>query len=472
LGAAILTQIVNGDTERWGLVAVLVLGLALAGVIAGSFAPTTGGGLSGAVGEVDGVTYNQSISVTVEDGLNESEREVLVARSMARVEVIRGLTFEERVGVEVISREEYRNRRNPDRSETERTWENLRWEALFIIGEDRDAATVLNETFGSSVLGYYSPSDEQIVVVSDAEEPTLDTGTLVHELVHALQHQQFGLAHDADTTDAKQARDSVIEGEAELVSERYLDRCGTNWSCVRPPTENTSIDLSLGVQLQLLAPYTQGQTFVETVQERGGWEAVDDLHRQLPTSSTRFIHPDRYPGADPVEVTVTDRSGEGWHRLDATDTLGEASVYTMLVHSEVVDVEELTGYDHPFSAGWTGGQIALYERDGEFGYVWETAWETPTDAEQFALAYRDVLEANGGVATGEDLSVVPDGGFEDAFRVTRENTTVRIVNAPTVEGLTGVHGGTGARAQAVLPARTNYRYDAVRYRVAERDTGG
>jgi len=432
---------VNGDTERWGRIAVLVLGLAVAGVLVGSFVPTTDGGLPEEVGEVDGVTYNQSIPVTVEDGLNESERDVLVARSMARVEVIRGLAFEERVGVEVISRAEYRDRRETDQSETERTWENLRWEALFVIGEDRDAPTVLDEAFGSSVLGYYSPDDGQIVVVSDAEEPTLDTGTLVHELVHALQHQRFGLAHDAGTTDAKQARDSVIEGEARLVPELYLDRCGADWSCVRPPTENTSTDLSLGIQLQLLAPYTQGQVFVETVQERGGWGAVDDLHEQFPASSAQFLHPDRYPGAEPVEVTVTDRSGEGWHRLDRTDTLGEVSVYTMLVHSEAVDVEEPTRYDHPSSEGWAGGQMALYERNGEFGYVWETAWETPTDAEQFASAYRDALGANGGVATGEDVFVVPDGGFEDAFRVTREDRTVRIINAPTVEGLTEVHGG-------------------------------
>jgi len=432
---------VNGDTERWGLVAVLVLGLALAGVIAGSFAPTTGGGLSGEVGEVDGVTYNQSIPVTVEDGLNESEREVLVARSMARVEVLRGLAFEERVGVEVIGREEYRDRWDPDRTETERIWENLRWEALFVIGEDRDAPAVFDEAFRTSVQGYYSPDDGQIVVVSDADEPTLDTETLVHELVHALQHQRFGLAYDADTTDAEQARDSVIEGEAELVSERYLDRCGADWSCVRPPTENTSTDLSLGIQLQVLAPYTQGQVFVETVQERGGWAAVDRLHDRLPASSTQFLHPDRYPGTEPVAVTVSDRSGEGWRRLDATDTLGEVSVYTMLVHSDVADVENPTGYDHPFSTGWAGGRMAVYERDGEFGYVWETAWETPADAEQFALAYRDVLEANGGVGTGADVFVVPDGGFEDAFRVTRENTTVRVVNAPTVEELAAVHGG-------------------------------
>ncbi|ERH11046.1 MAG: hypothetical protein J07HX64_02825 [halophilic archaeon J07HX64] len=140
-------------------------------------------------------------------------------------------------------------------------------------------------------------------------------------------------------------------------------------------------------------------------------------------------------------MTVTDRSDEGWRRLDATDTLGETSVYTMLAHSEVVDVESPTGYDHPFSTGWAGGQIALYEREGATGYVWETVWETPTDAEQFVSAYRDVLEANGGDRAGTDQFVVPDGGFEDAFRVTRENRTVRIVNAPTVEGLVEVHGG-------------------------------
>jgi hypothetical protein len=105
-----------------------------------------------------------------------------------------------------------------------------------------------------------------------------------------------------------------------------------------------------------------------------------------------------------------------------------------------VDPENPMAYEHSFSTGWAGDQLVPYERDGELGYVWETAWETPDDAEQFAAAYRRVLEERGAVGTGADTFAIPDGSFEGAFRVTRADTTVRIVNAPTADALEEVHG--------------------------------
>jgi hypothetical protein len=40
----------------------------------------------------------------------------------------------------------------------------------------------------------------------------------------------------------------------------------------------------------------------------------------------------------------------------------------------------------------------------------------------------------------DDVVVVRDGPFADAFRVTRDGDTVTVVNAPTVADLGGVHG--------------------------------
>jgi len=64
------------------------------------------------------------------------------------------------------------------------------------------------------VLGYYSPSRGEIVVVSESETPRLDgEGTLAHELVHALQDQHFDLAADpVRTRDAHQGRNGLVEG--------------------------------------------------------------------------------------------------------------------------------------------------------------------------------------------------------------------------------------------------------------------
>jgi hypothetical protein len=425
-------------------VAVVAAVVVLGAVVVGSFAPTGNSGPPEGLGEVDGIAYNASLSITVDDGLNESELDALVARSMARIEVIRGLAFEKRVDVEVITREEYSEGLDSDLSAAERTWENLRWEALFVVGEDRDALAVLEEVFAGGVQGYYSAREEQIVIVSDADRPAVDTETLVHELVHALQDQRFGLGYDGTTTDAREAYESVIEGEAELVPERYFDRCDGDWSCVRLDGETgdtDDTDLEAGIRLRILAPYVEGREFVEQIRQDGGWDAVDGLHDRPPASSSQVIHPDSYPDSEPTLPSFTDRSSDEWRPLgetaetSGTDTLGEAAIYAMLLHNDVVSVDEPLAYEHPFSEGWAGDRLVPYEREGKTGYVWETAWETPEDAEQFASAYQQILEERGAVGTGENSFVIPSGSFDGAFRVTRDGTAVRIVHAPTSDAL-------------------------------------
>jgi hypothetical protein len=431
-----------------------VVGVGLAALLAGSLLPATDPGPPEELGEVDGILFNESLSLTVADGLNESEREAFVARTMARVEVIRGVSFEERVDVEVITREEYREERNTNRSEAARVWENLRYQALFVVGQDRDASAVLDDGFAGNVQGYYSLGNSEIVIVSEGEKPTIDRDTLVHELVHALQDQRFGIDYDTETTDAGQGYESIVEGPAELVEERYDRRCGVEWSCIPPSNKTGGADLELGIELQILFPYVQGREFVDTVRQREGWQAVNDLHDRSPAGSTQVIHPETYPDVAPVNVTVTDRSTEAWSRFEtteiarrlgvagerqSTDTLGEAAVYAMLLHNGVIDVEERLGYEHRFAAGWAGDQFVPYERDDQFGYVWKLAWESKDDAAQFASAYRQVLERNGALGTGETVFNIPDGPFEGAFRLTQEGSTVRIVSAPTEAALDEIH---------------------------------
>ena len=204
---------------------ILLVGLVF--VLAGCAAPQADTTLEPAIGEVDGVTYNQSIDVTAADGLTDEELDLLVKRSMARIERIRGLPFKRQVEVEVITREEYRQqRRNRSVGEPRRQFENQVWEGMFVVGEDRDVTEVRSSTFGESVQGYYLPGRDRIVIVSDEAMPTISKRTLVHELVHALQDQQFGLPGAPDTQDRQLAGDSVVEGEANFVESTYTDRCG------------------------------------------------------------------------------------------------------------------------------------------------------------------------------------------------------------------------------------------------------
>ncbi|QSG07850.1 Hvo_1808 family surface protein [Halapricum desulfuricans] len=425
---------------------------ALLAVVLGASCLAPGG--PGELGVENGYHYDDAIAVTVEDGLNESEREALLGRTMARIEVIRELEFERTTNVTVISREEYRNRTGNSGDPTNLTdrqlWNEQVWEALHIVGENETYPDARSSNRGSSVVGYYSSGKSGIVLVSDSSTPQVTRGTLVHELVHALQDQQLNLGETRDLQDAQLAVRSVIEGDANYVEARYENRCGASWDCIETPraTGQRSDSFNAGLFLVSYLPYAEGPQFVESLRERDGWGAVDGSYEAFPASSEQVIHPERYPDDEPTNVTVPDRSSDEWSRFDdldrpVYDTVGEGSIYAMFTAVGVIDRSGAARYDyeHPLSTGWAGDRLVPYRNDsGGYGYVWRLAWETPEEAGEFADGYRALLEGYEAERLDGGRYVVEGGAFADAFRLSRDGRTVTVVNAPTVEGLEGIDG--------------------------------
>ena len=405
------------------------------------------------LGWEDGYWFDESLSVTTADGLNASERDAVVARTMARVERIRGLEFESAVPVTVVDRETYL----ADENVTATGWDEAVWEALLLVGEDRSVEAVFESFYGASVQGSYVPSEDRIVVVSDTAQPTLDRRTLAHELVHALQDQHFGQVFDGRanlTRDERLARQGLIEGDAGYVEDLYEQRCESGWACLpRPPAgPGASLDDDMGVYVAAYQPYSDGPAFVNRLHERGGWAAVDAAYADPPTSSAQVIHPDRYPNWSAREVRIPDRSSANWTRFDRSSpgtTVGEASLFATVWANggtETFHLQRPTrphrayNYTHPITDGWVGDRLVPYRNGTETGYVLRTEWATTGDAAAFAIAYRDLLRTRRGAERREgDVLVVPAGPYADAFRVTRNGTTVTVVNAPTVESLDSVH---------------------------------
>jgi hypothetical protein len=148
-----------------------------------------------------------------------------------------------------------------------------------------------------------------------------------------------------------------------------------------------------------------------------------------------------------MKLQVPDRSDDNWSRLDhdpEAERIGEAAVFSMLLVNDVIDVADPRNYRHPASAGWGGDRLVPYRSDdGEFGYVWELTWDSADDAAEFHDAYRDLLSSHDAEQVGENRYVIPDGPFADAFRVTRDGRTVRIVNAPELDDLADVYQPSG-----------------------------
>lgn len=466
----------------------LVAALALLAVLAGCTAPTTSPAGSPAspspataaespsasapspdgdpdedvLGWEGGYWYDESLAVNGSDGLTEREREAVVARTMARVEHIRGKEFEEPVPVEVISRADYRDRpRGRPAPPDVRTFENTLWESMLLVGEDRSSAAAFDVLYGTSVAGFYTPAEGgRIVLVSDTpDRPTVDTGVLAHELVHALQDQHFGGGPVGRTLDAQLARQGLTEGDPNYVQHIYEQRCATNWSCVAAPEQparEPPPGYNQGLFLTIFVPYAEGPQLVRSLHRSGGWEAVDRAYADSPASTEQVIHPGRYPDDSPTTAAVPDRSDGRWDRFmdlprgeSEIQRMGEATLFAMLWANGAVNRSGLTAssdplapynYSAPATDGWVGDRVVPYRTDGgETGYVLKTVWDTRSDARKFERAYRDALANHSARERSEDVLVVPDGPFADAFRVTRDGRRVVVVNGPRVASLERIH---------------------------------
>ncbi|MFC6786643.1 Hvo_1808 family surface protein [Halobaculum halobium] len=425
---------------------------------------------SDVIGWEDGYWHNESIDVDQSDGLSDEELDAYVARAMARVEYLRDAEFDSRVPVSVISREQYRNRSagGPSANRTEyNRWNDQVWEGLFIVGESTGSGEEIGETTGSSVLGFYSPTRDEITIVTGSpDSPTINNATLVHELVHALQDQRYDLTNEtyrAPTQDGDLAVDGVVEGEANYIETNYAQRCGAEWECVDTPQASGGGGgggggPNLGILLTLLNPYSDGPVYVNEIVEEGGWDAFDERFRNPPVSSEQVIH---RTDETPRSIEFTGEGTNGWSTFprdnpqlgqNGSDTVGEASIYAMFWYqareyqANTINPNGLFQTDSPYdtynydaepSNGWANDRLFPYRNgegdDAEYGYVWITEWDTETDAQEFHDTYLRMLDAHDVRETDEGYYVVPDGPFADAFLVRLDGERVTIVNGPTVD---------------------------------------
>ncbi|HKL28431.1 MAG TPA: Hvo_1808 family surface protein [Natrialbaceae archaeon] len=406
------------------------------------------------IGWENGYAFDDPIDVTPEDGFNDSEFAVVKARTMARVEKIRGREFESGASIRFISRETLEEEglftfeADPARDQL--------WEAAFVVGENETSAAELNELYDVVVDGY-AGDGEVTLVVDNPERPRIDPGVLSHELAHILGGPRLQMGNYDGTVDQALVLRSVVEGNANFVEGQYLDRCEGEWSCLERPENATEVidadRMNEGLFLWFAAPYTLGPGLMTHEYDEQGIEGVNEVYANAPASMEQVIHPDRYADETPTSVDVEDRSADDWDRQRAsarraTNTLGETTLYTMFKANDVIGGPEpeinkaqRTGlnYTHPATDGWAGDAFAAYSNGSAGGYVLKTAWDSDRDAREFHDKYLELLDTKGATEVREGVYRIPDGPYADAFRVVRDGKTVTIVNAPTVGALDEVH---------------------------------
>jgi len=265
-------------------------------------------------------------------------------------------------------------------------------------GSLRDAYLDLQ---GSQVIGYYSPDDKALFVVSRGGGlgPT-EKATFAHEFTHALQDQNFDLdsldIDDLSNGDRALGRLALVEGDAVATQ--------TEWMLAHLTTEELTQLIADASDPDVLAafarapailretslfPYQAGLGFVESLRAAGGFEGVNAAFGEPPESTAQILHPGTYPGSGaPVLEDLSgfaEAAGNGWLER-REDTLGELITSVWLSESGVREADASAA-----SAGWTSDRIALFESGDDHVVLLVTDWATSDDADEFEAAARTAI---------------------------------------------------------------------------------
>ena len=263
-----------------------------------------------------------------------------------------------------------------------------------------------------SILGFYSPFDETVVVRGDELTPAVRS-VIVHELTHVLQDQWFET--ELGGPDDLQVR-AVLEADAMRIEYAYLDTLPSTdrTEAVDENTTDTDAmtafdDIAWALVDQRQAPYVLGPIFLDRVADKGGNRAVDAVFTDIPTSE-ELIDPSTYAaGIDEVVVDV--------RAPDQSNEIEGSRPWTMYDALLMLDVWLPWGEARPALDGWAGAGIVSYEqggRDGPVCFTAEVHFDTPEQAVRFTAAVRSWAAASG--STTQPTATGRVAGFEACER--------------------------------------------------------
>ena len=249
---------------------------------------------------------------------------------------------------------------------------------------------------------------------------------LAHESTHILQYVNFDQPQP-ETYDGRQALAALIEGDADLTADSFLEAKG-----LKPPLRQLYRPEKFGyrdaVFLLRYFPYQYGESFVAYLRSHGGWKLVNEAYSNPPRSAEQVMHPEKYLEGEEFAEPETPKIGDSWVLL-GEDRLGEYFIQVYLAR--------WIGWDEAVQAseGWNGDKACYYEDgDGGFLLVWVTMWDSSKDAKEYLEALTHALGEAGGVKVSAELWRIG----ETYMAVKSSNDKVTLISTNRVEALEAI----------------------------------
>jgi hypothetical protein len=272
------------------------------------------------------------------------------------------------------------------------------------------------------VAGYYDPKSKTMNLLDwvpvEQQKPVL-----AHELTHALQDQSFNLEKwmkkgdvdldnkkqlrpsDIEADEADEAREAVVEGQAEAIMVNYI-LAPVGRTVVNSPETLAALDADMmdgtpdSVEFKnapiflkesLTFPYRYGVRFVAALMKAGKSNSFAASFQNAPRNTRQIMEPDRYLAGERIEpLPLPDLKNifRNYQRFDV-GAIGEFDV-SMLVE-QYADMN-VSSKIYP---AWRGGYYYSARPKGNpaapLGLLYVSRWADAEKAAQFAAIYAKSL---------------------------------------------------------------------------------
>jgi hypothetical protein len=295
-----------------------------------------------------------------------------------------------------------------------------------LLPRDFDLEKLLVALLREQVAGYYDPKTKTVNLLDwvpmEEQEPVM-----AHELTHALQDQTIGLdkwmkkgdkdlgeirkdptPEDIENDEMSDAREAVIEGQAETVMLEYElapvgrsiadspDLVETMEAQMANGTDDSKVfkDAPIFLKESLTFPYSYGMKFVIKLMEKGGKEkAFAEVLANPPHTTRQIMEPATYLSGEkitPMRVPELKRDFKDYVKFD----IGAMGEFDVAILVEQYAGKKLSDRLYP---EWRGGYYYAgrpkSDASAPLGLLYVSRWSSAEKAGEFAEIYARSLAA-------------------------------------------------------------------------------
>jgi hypothetical protein len=289
-----------------------------------------------------------------------------------------------------------------------------------LLPRDFDLEKLLVALLREQVAGYYEPKTKTVNLLDwvpmEDQEPVM-----AHELTHALQDQTIGLdkwmkkgekdlgeirkdptPEDIENDEIDDAREAVVEGQAETVMMEYElapvgrtianspDLVETMEAQMADGADDSKVfkDAPIFLRESLTFPYSYGMKFVIKVMEKGGnAKAFAGMLQNPPHTTREIMQPETYLSGEkiePMRVPEFKRDFKDYVKFD----IGAMGEFDVAVLIEQYAGKKLSDEMYP---EWRGGYYYAAHPKADaaapLGLLYVSQWSSAEKASEFAQIY-------------------------------------------------------------------------------------